>query len=354
MSGARGDLWYTFPVTIAVFEEEAVDRGGFRAAFPEAKILFLPEPLRRENAAVAEHAEVISVFVKSEVREPVLKELPSLKFIATRSTGADHIDLAACAKRGIVVSNVPSYGENSVAEFTFALILALARKIFQSYERTERFRFNREGLQGFDLLGKTLGVIGVGRIGRFVVKIGNGFGMRVIAYDPRPNPALEKELRFRYVRTLDELLGQSDIITLHLPLTPETRHLINRGNIQKAKRSALLINTSRGGIIETGALVWALDQGILSGAGLDVLEEENAAYEEDKLLVKDPQKGLDLMTLLRNHLLVARDDVIVTPHNAFNTREGIQRIIDQTVENIQAYCSSGTPINVVGSSQERA
>ncbi len=333
-------------MTIAVFEEEAADREQFQRAFREAVIQVVPEPLRQETAGAAANAEVLSVFVKSEVSKEVLKTFPKLRFIATRSTGYDHIDLAECAARGVVVSNVPSYGENSVAEHAFALILALSRKIFQSYERTERFRFNRDGLQGFDLLGKTLGVVGTGRIGRFAVKIGCAFGMHVLAYDAKPNAALAEEFGFSYVGTLDALLAASDVITIHAPYLPSTHHLINMDNIKKVKKGAILVNTARGALVDTAALVWALDQGILQGAGLDVLEEEGALYEEIELLSRGFPKDQDIATILRNHILIARDDVIITPHNAFNTTEALQRIVDTTIENIQAFLA-GAPVNAV-------
>lgn len=333
-------------MTIAFFEEEAVDRERVRAAFPQAKLVVLPEPLRADTAAAAANAEVVSVFVKSVVRKDVLDQLPNLKLIATRSMGTDHVDLKECNARGIAVARVPVYGENTVAEHTFALILALSRKIFQSYERTERMNFNRAGLRGFDLAEKTLGVVGVGNIGRNVCRIARGFEMRVLAYDVRPDEALASELGFTYAPSLDALLAESDVITLHAPYLPATHHLINRENIAKAKRGSILINTARGGLVETQALLWALNEGLLVGAGLDVLEEENFVYEEAELLVNDVPQGQDLATVLRNHILVERDDVIVTPHNAFNSVEAVARIRDTTIENIRAFLA-GKPVNVV-------
>lgn len=317
-------------------------------ALPQVTAAITMEPLR--DGGVTEEmkdAEALSVFVESVVDRTVLDQLPNLKFIATRSTGHDHIDMEECRRRGIVVSYVPSYGENTVAEHAFALILALSRKIFQSYERTERMNFNREGLRGFDLRGKTLGVVGTGRIGQHSVRIGLAFGMRVVAYDPYPKPELAEKEGFNYTKSLDELLKQSDVITLHVPYTPETHHLINKDNVQAIKRGAILVNTARGGLIDTEALLWALEEKVLSGAGLDVIEGEKDMFEEISLLSKGFPKDKDIATLLRNHILVARDDVIVTPHNAFNSLEAVRRIFDTTVENISGYME-GTLKNVVG------
>lgn len=333
-------------MTIAFFEEEAVDREKLRAAFPGATLLFLPDPLRPETAATASNADGISVFVKSTVTKDVLAQLPKLKFIATRSMGYDHIDVAACAARGIVVSRVPVYGENTVAEHTFALILACTRRIFQSYERTERLKFNREGLRGFDLAGKNLGVVGVGKIGRNVCQIAKGFTMRVVVYDVQQDPALAAELGFMYLPSLERLLEESDVVTLHAPHLPATHHLINRENIGKMRRGSILVNTARGGLVDTQALLWALNEGILSGAGLDVLEEENFINEEAALLVNDVPEGKNLATVLRNHILVERDDVIVTPHNAFNSVEAVNRIFETTVENVRGFLD-GKPGNKV-------
>jgi D-lactate dehydrogenase len=267
--------------------------------------------------------------------------------------GFDHVDLPACQARGVMVAHVPVYGENTVAEHTFALILAISRRIFQSYERTERMKFGREGLRGFDLAGKTLGVVGVGRIGRNVCRIAKeGFAMRVLAQDIRPDAPLASALGFTYAASLDDLLRATDVITLHAPYGPSTHHLLNRENLARVKRGAILVNTARGGLVDTQALLWALNEGILLGAGLDVLEEENFVYEEAELLINNVPAGRDLATVLRNHILVERDDVIVTPHNAFNSHEAVTRIFETTVDNIRSF-RLGKPINVVPASGPR-
>ena len=288
--------------------------------------------------------EVLSVFIYSRVTAQTLRQMPRLKLIATRSTGYDHIDLAACKKRRIAVANVPFYGENTVAEHTFALILALSRKTHEGYLRTIRGNFSFKGLQGFDLQGKTIGIVGTGHIGIHAIRIAKGFGMNVVAFDPKKSEFLADTLGFAYV-SLDQLLARADIISLHAPYNKHTHHLINKGNINKLKKGALLINTARGGLVETEALALALDQGILAGAGLDVLEGEDLIKEERQILAKD-FSGDQMKTLLQNHILLNRDNVIITPHIAFDSKEALQRILDTTVSNIQVFLA-GKPENLV-------
>jgi len=331
--------------TILICEATAPERAflkrGALKAFP---LKFFKEPIENVAPAALKETKVLSVFIYSHVTGALLKQMPKLKLIATRSTGFDHIDMKACAKRKIVVSNVPFYGENTVAEHTFALILGLSRKVHEGYLRTIRGNFSFAGLEGFDLKDKTIGIVGTGHIGIHAVRIAKGFGMRVIAFDPKKNSFLAETLGFSYV-SLDELLAQSDIISLHAPYNPHTHHLINKSNIKKIKRGALLINTARGGLVETEALALALDQGILSGAGLDVLEGEELIKEERQILAQEFPVD-HLKTLLQNHILLNRDNVIITPHIAFNSREAFLRILDTTVSNIQAYLS-GKPENIV-------
>lgn len=317
-----------------------------RRVFPTLQLTVLPDVLQGDTAPAAPDAELLSVFVKSRVDKATLEQFPKLRLIATRSTGYDHIDLAECERRNILVANVPTYGENTVAEHAFALILALSRKIFQSYERTERMSFDRTGLQGFDLFGKTLGVVGIGHIGKHSIRIGRGFSMRVIGFDVHQDAAAEAELGFSYVSTLEDLFEASDVVTLHAPYVPATHHLVNMETVKHMKRGAILINTSRGALVDTQALLYGLAEGILSGAGLDVLEEETGTYEEIELLSKGFPQDRDIAAILRNHLLVARENVIITPHNAFNSGEAVQRIFDTTAANIQGFLA-GKPINVV-------
>jgi D-lactate dehydrogenase len=246
-----------------------------------------------------------------------------------------------------VVSNVPSYGENTVAEHTFALILALSRNLHKAYVKTIKGDFSLTGLQGFDLKGKTLGVIGAGHIGLHVIKMARGFGMSVLVHDSRKNVFLSEVLDYDYVE-LEELLRRSDIVSLHVPYLASTHHLMNRDRFTQMKRGALLINTARGGLIDTEALVWALDQGIVGGAGLDVLEGEELVKEERQLLAQDFPKE-KLATAVRNHILLHRENVVITPHIAFDSKEALQRILETTCDNINGFLA-GRPVNVVSGS----
>lgn len=291
--------------------------------------------------------ETISVFVDSLVNAEVIDKFPQLKFIATRSTGYDHIDLEKCAQRGVKVANVPTYGENTVAEHAFGLLLALSKRIYDGYHQLrEGGEYDPSKLQGFDLKGKMLGVVGTGHIGQHAIRIGNGFQMKVIGYDAFPKPELEEQLGFKYVKDFTEILAQSDVLTLHVPYLESTHHMINKDNIMKMKKGAVLINTSRGPVVETEALLQALASGHLYGAGLDVVEEEGVIKDEMHFLVAGNEAGHNLKVALANHLLINMPNVIMTPHSAFNTKEALQRILDTTAENIAAFIS-GNPINLV-------
>ena len=306
-----------------------------KRAPPGWQLRFYPDEADRISLEAIRDAEILSVFIYSDLDAALLEKLPCLRMIATRSTGVDHIDTVYCRKRGIVVSNVPTYGANTVAEYTFALLLSLSRRVIQAHERTAREDFSSAGLRGTDLLGKSLGVIGAGQIGRHVIRIAKGFQMQVAAYDSHPDPSLSELLGFEYT-SLDELLARSDIVTLHCPLTPATRRLIGREAFKKMKKGVWLINTARGGLIDTEALLWALDEKIVAGAGLDVLEEEEMIREERELLTKrfDAEK---LRAVLRNHVLLKRKEVIITPHIAFNSQEAVERILVTTMESVSGF-----------------
>ena len=319
---------------IAFFEAEEWEKPYLKKEFKGHKLYFFDDELNEKN--VGKDFDIISVFIYSKVNKKILDKFENLKLIATRSTGFDHIDLKECKKRKIIVCNVPNYGENTVAEHTFALILNLTRKIHKAWERTRRLDFSISGLRGTDLRGKTIGVVGVGNIGKHVVRIANGFEMNVIAYEIHMHKKLAKEMNFKDV-SFDCLLKNSDIITLHCPYNKHTHHMINKKNIEKIKKKALLINTSRGGLIETDALVNALDKGILSGAGLDVLEDECYVREDKQVMSKHFPKKCDMRIILENHILAKKDNVIITPHNAFNSIEALERILDTTVDNIKGY-----------------
>ena len=330
---------------IAFFELEDWEHVELRKGLFEGHELHLStEPLNERTLSEEHDAEIVSVFVHSQLNRAALDKLPNLKFIATRSTGFDHIDLGYCRERGIQISNVPSYGENTVAEHTFALILALSRNIHKAFVHTLARDIPFKELRGFDLAGKTLGVIGAGRIGLHVIKIAKGFGMNVVAFDVRQEPLLAEVLNFRYT-SIEELLRVSDIVSLHCPYSPKTHHLINTDNIRQFKRGALLINTARGGLIDPAALTQALDEGILAGAALDVLEGEELLKDERQILAQSLAQD-KLRTLLLNHSLLNRDNVVITPHIAFNSREAVQRILETTLDNLRAFLQ-GHPRNLV-------
>lgn len=334
------------PVAV-FFDLEGWEEPYLREQLPDIEIRGTSELLLPGQIGPAADADIVSVFIMSRVTAAVIESLPNLRLIATRSTGFDHIELAACSPRGIVVSNVPYYGENTVAEHTMALILSLSRNVHRAYVRTVAGNYSLDGLRGFDLQGKRLGVIGAGSIGLHVVRMAKGFGMEVVASDLRQNRLIADVLGFQYV-PLDELLATSDVISLHLPYSAGAHHLLNRERLATVKRGALLINTARGPLVDTDALLWALDSGILAGAGLDVFEGEDMVNREEQLLATPEGAEEQIRAAMRLHLLQRRENVVLTPHIAFNSHEAVRRIIDSTIANIQAFVS-GQPSNVVGS-----
>ncbi len=332
---------------ITFFELEEWEKPLLQQNLEEHEINFIDGKLEHDNLPPEKDADIISIFIGSQINANILQNFPNLKLITTRSTGFDHIDLEACKEKNILVANVPTYGANTVAEHTFALILDLSRKIYQSYQRLrQEGSFSLEGLRGFDLKGKTLGVIGTGSIGRHVVRIAKGLEMNILAYDPYPDSAFAEKMHFSYKQNLDDLLSASDIITLHAPLNDHTYHLINADNIYKIKKGAYLINTARGALIDTDSLVKALKEKHLAGAALDVLEEEGAIKEELELLTSGKVESHNIKTLLQNHILIDMPNVIITPHNAFNSQEALQRILNTTIENIKGFIA-GNPQNIV-------
>jgi D-lactate dehydrogenase len=331
---------------ISVFEVESWERGPFEDLAQQHEVRISSDPLSVSTVSEHEDAEVISTFLYSKVDRDVLRRLRALQLIATRSTGVDHIDLDFCRDHGVTVCNVPTYGKNTVAEHVFGLLLTISHNLEAAIDRTRKGDFSSKGLRGFDLYGKTMGIVGTGDIGCETARIAVGFGMTVVAHDLRRNEKAAAELGFEYVE-LDELLARSDVISLHVPATESTRHMIAWPQFQRMKDGAVLINTARGEILETRSLVRALAEKKLAAAGLDVLPQEPVIREEAELLRSVYEETYDLGTLLANQVLVHMRNVIVTPHSAFNTREAVQRILDTTVENIEAF-AAGNPCNVAG------
>lgn len=330
---------------IHYFSGEALEEAFVREKLSRDDIVFHAESFGALQELSDPEAEVLCTFIESPIGEAEMNRFPALKLIATRSTGYDHIDLKAAAARGITVVNVPSYGENTVAEFAFALLLALSRRIIDADERVRAGAFSPKDLRGFDLAGKTIGIIGCGHIGLHMIRMARGFGMTVIGFDTNADKERAEMLGITFA-PLSELLAKSDIVSLHVPYNPHTHHLINKENISSMKKGAYIINTSRGAVIETDALVSALQSGALAGAGLDVLEEEGDLDDEAVLLTAPHPNADAIKTTLEKHYLIEHPRVIVTPHLAFNTVEAVERILTTTIENIQNY-KAGSPVNIV-------
>lgn len=282
--------------------------------------------------------DVLAVFVDSKVDKAVFDKLENLKQVVTMSTGYDHIDLDEAKKRNIPVCNVPTYGDNTVAQYALTFILTMTRKFYKSIKRVKEGFYNYDALEGLDLKDKTIGIVGTGHIGIHLVDMLEGFESTVIAYDKFPNKKLESEHNFKYV-SFDKLLKTSDIISLHIPLFPATHHMISTKEIKKMKKGVYLINTARGALIDPKALLKGLNSGKVAGAGMDVLEEEDFIAHPEKLKSKaTTKKQKDLAKI--NEAIIDHDHTIITPHNAFNSAGALKRIMDTTVENIKS--------NVVG------
>ena len=305
------------------------------------------ETMTDEQYEQIKDAAVISVFVHSSevMGEKLLSKFPSLKLIATRSTGYDHIDLNYCKSRGINVVNVPKYGEATVAEYTLGLLLNVSRKIITA--RNDMFDgvYKVKRYTGFDLYGRTIGIIGTGAIGRHVIKLAKGFGMNVLAYDLYPNEEFQRIYNINYV-SLDELYAGSDVISLHAPSTKENYHLLNDGAFSKMKDGVIIINTARGDLIDGEALYRNILSGKVGGAGLDVLENEDFIIHDDIILEQENMNMNFAMNTIVNSKLLKHKNVIVTPHVAFNSSDAVHRILETTIRNIESF-ADGKLVNSV-------
>lgn len=290
-----------------------------------------------KNLPQIKDADVISVFVNSRVMAEKLENLPNLKLIATRSTGYSHINLEYCMSKNIQVVTVPYYGDITVAEYAFGLLFALSKKIILSNSNLKNNIIEPEKYIGFDIFGKTAGVVGAGAIGRQFCRIANGIGMKVLAYDLYPNKELEEKYNIKFV-SLDELLANADVISIHVPSTKENIHLLDQKEFDKMKDGVVIINTARGEIINTQVLYNELMSGKVAAAGLDVVECEDIFTNQDVFLQKDECKNINcLQKTLLNHRLLTMPNVIITPHVAYDTKEAIGRILDTTINNIKAF-----------------
>ena len=315
------------------FDREALERAN--AAYHHDLRFFEPR-LSIETAALAAGFDAICSFVNDRLDAEALGVLSrgGTRLVALRSAGFNHVDLVAAARLGLTVVRVPEYSPYAVAEHAVALLLALNRKIHRAYNRVREANFSLDGLVGFDLHGKTVGVVGTGRIGSALLRILHGFGCRLLACDLTPDVALAQALDVRYVG-LDDLFSQSDVISLHVPLTTSTQHLIDEAALARMQRGIFLINTSRGGLIDAHALVAALKRGHVGAAGLDVYEEEADVFFQDL-------SGQVLQDDVLARLLTF-PNTLITSHQAFLTHEALANIAETTLASIRAF-QRGLPL----------
>lgn len=297
------------------------------------------DSLNEENVNLVDGVEVVSVFVTSNITSAMLSKLPDLKYIVCRSTGYDNVDIKSAKQHNVVVCNVPNYGEHTVAEYAFTLLLSLTHKLQDSIAQVRDGQIDHTLLVGTDLSGSTLGVIGAGRIGQKVISIAKGFDMKVVAFDPFPKPEIAKQLGFEYVE-LDELFAQSDVVTMHVPAVKENERLIDKEALSKFKDGAILINTARGDLVDNLALIDALQNGKLAGAGLDVLDGEAMIDIDHEMALLKHSSTKELKLSAELSILEKMPNVILTPHNAYNTHQALQRIRKSTVETILGFGES--------------
>jgi D-lactate dehydrogenase len=295
---------------------------------------FIDTRLSLETAGLANGFDAISVFTSDEVSAAVLEKLAELnvKYIAVRATGYDNVDITKAETKNIRVANVPAYSPQSIAEHAVAMMLVLSRNIVQSDQQVHQHNFKMDNLVGFTLHGKTVGIIGTGKIGAATIKILGGFGCRLLATDINPDQQLISDNRVTYT-TVDELCAQSDIITIHAPLNQQTKYLINDALIGKMKKGVMLVNTSRGAIVHTAELIPHIESGQIGYLGMDVYENEKGIFFHDL-----STKGLEDQLLKK---LMSFPNVLITPHQAFATHEALQSIADTVFDNISEWASSG-------------
>ena len=316
---------------VAFFDTKPYDRTWFDALGKNYEITYFEEKLNHHTAKFTDGFDAVCAFVNDRVNALAIERLYNngVQLIAMRCAGYSNVDVKAAFQKLHIV-RVPAYSPHAVAEHTMGLLLTLNRRLHKAYNRTREFNFSIVGLTGTDLYGKTVGVIGTGKIGRTFIDICRGFGMRVLAYDKFP----AKDSGLDYVE-LDTLLRESDVISLHCPLTPDTRHILNRDAFSKMKQGVFILNTSRGALIDSEALLDALNSRTVSGAGLDVYEEEANLFYEDRsdTIIHDDTLAL----------LVSRPNVILTAHQAFLTEEALHNIAEETIKNLDAFFS-GAPL----------
>ncbi len=294
------------------------------------ELIYFDTRLTLETASLAKGCEAVSLFVNDDASEDVLKELFSLgiKKIVLRSAGFNNVDLKVAKKLGLRIARVPAYSPYSVAEHSVALMLALNRKLIRAHNRIREMNFSLDGLTGFDMNGKTVGIIGTGKIGVIVARIMHGFGCRILAFDVNENLEIKEKYKVEYTN-LESLFRQSDIITLHVPMSEKTKYLINKSSLSFMKRGVMLINTSRGGLVNTKEVVQALKSGQLGYLGMDVYEEEEGLFFEDH-----SENILQDDTIAR---LMTFQNVLITSHQAFLTETALKNISDTTIANLNCF-----------------
>lgn len=316
---------------ITVFSTQSFERAHLEEANAgRHELLFIPTYLTPKTAVLAKDSDAVALFVNDNASAEVLRLLKAygVKYIACRSAGVNHVDLHEAAALGLKVAHVPEYSPYSVAEHTVALMLALNRKLIKANNRVRELNFSLDGLTGFDMHGKTVGIIGGGTIGAKVANIMHGFGCHLLCYDRRPDEALVINLQLEYTQ-LDDLCSRSDIITLHVPLNKHTHYIISKERIAKMKRGVMLINTSRGALVDTKAVIEALKTGHIAYLGLDVYEEEAGLFFEDHSdsIIQD-----DVIARL-----LTFPNVLITSHQAFLTDTALKNIADTTLYNIKCW-----------------
>jgi D-lactate dehydrogenase len=317
-------------ITAAVFDTKPYDREALQQASANHGIEwhFFDFRLTLDSASAAKNARAVCVFVNDQLSRPCLEVLATqgVELVALRCTGFNNVDVDSARQLKLTVVRVPIYSPHAVAEHAVALLLTLNRKIHRAFNRVRELNFSLSGLVGFDLYAKTAGIIGTGKIGRVTAQILRGFGMRVLAYDPFPNHEWARQTGVEYADALSVLLRNSDVISLHTPLTRETRHIVRAETIELMKPGSILINVSRGALVDTKALIQALKSGRLAGVGLDVYEEEEGIFFED--LSGEVLHNDELARLL------TFPNVLITSHQAFLTNEALTEIARTTVTNI--------------------
>jgi D-lactate dehydrogenase len=336
---------------LVVFNVSPRERSSFQSLKAEKgwDVFLFEERLAPESdpPADARDAEAIAVFVHNPVNEETLPKFPGLKVVLTRSTGYDHIDLEACRRRGIAVYSVPDYGSVTVAEYAVTMMLALLRRVRPMIEQGLHALFSRENLRGNDLAGRTVGLVGTGRIGQEVARRLSAFSVKILAFDKFPSEEFARSVESLEYTDLDTLYRRSNVLTFHVPLSAETHHIFNRDSLKITPWNTFLVNTSRGPVVETEAVIEGLREGRLAGVALDTFESEEVVMEE-QLYAADYLSQAELRNALATYHLLRSDRVILSPHNAYNSEEALQRIVDTTIANLEAFLESkDTPTRLV-------